>query len=429
MSILTSIQKAAQTRAPAPSQARGTMKVGLPISSYAGKVTGSVGTPVNPQRSAPNPQYTAPIQFIQPASNIVQRTAPASVLNNPNNTLTPGGVVQGLNMGEARLGLFPNTAGESTLGLPTWGTGTAGVTGGSIAGGGGGDPLQAFIDSQAEAARQAAEAAKRAEADRVARMRAGFNTQHDVLNSSFGARGEQLGKDYNQGILGFLDNLRAGQLTIDNSGVQNELSRRQGYTGILDMVGQGINSGRIMLANKNAGNSSASDALARAYASMGTRQNANNVGQYIQGENSIAQAQNAFDIQGASGLRTLTANKERDVTTLVSDAQSALASLDAAMVNANIPDRIDIQTEKERIKQDTLAKLAQYDSSLTTSREAIKPSSSDTRRAEGRRLADAGRAPNNPFDFLDIPNSQFESNLTDNGLPLFQFPRPRKQLA
>lgn len=301
--------------------------------------------------------------------------------------------------------------GSSGLGFPTWGTGAGGDTGS----GGGGQNLTP---------------APATDAKRVADLQAGFRTQNDAMKSSFGLAQQQGADNYNQGILNYLDQLRSGQNTINRQGVQNELSRSQGYRGILDMVGQGIKSGGVMLANKNAGNSSASEALARAYQSLGTRQNSNNINQYSQGQNAIDQAQSDLSVSSTASKRNLDFGKQQAVTSFVDNVQRQLSALDAAMVNANIPDRINIEQEKEQIKQDFLGTLAKYDAVLNQGISGVSQTTPDERRIEGQRLAGISTSPNSPFEFLDTPASQFESNRSDNGLPLFTFPGSRRrQLA
>src|SRR5882672_4329817 len=84
-----------------------------------------------------------------------------------------------------------------------------------------------------------------------------YNNLKGTTLGSIGSAIGQGAQGYHSSILDYLDQRRQQQNQIDSEAIQNELDRQQGGQGILDMVGTGIRSGGVQLANANAGTSSA----------------------------------------------------------------------------------------------------------------------------------------------------------------------------
>ena len=260
-----------------------------------------------------------------------------------------------------------------------------------------------------------------------ARLQSGFKTQRDTFNSSLQSLIGQTGQDYRQGILNLIDSLKSGQLSIDRKGIQNELSRKQASQGILGMVGRGIQSGGVQLANRNAGDSSGKEAIARAYSQLGQSEMAGVNNQFNQNEYLRTQDQLNFNEQQAGGLRNLEFDKQKVINNVVAHAQSKFAELDAAMVNAGIPDRIAIEQEKERVRQEILGVLNGFDAELSQGRESAKPVTPEFIRSEANRLATTGAAADNPFNFSTNVPAQFQgTGPFASSLPIFTFGRGRR---
>ena len=149
-----------------------------------------------------------------------------------------------------------------------------------------------------------------------------------------------------------MQSLKEGQRGIDSKAVQTELAKKQGTTGVLGMVGRGIKSGGVMLGNKNAASSSGAEAIARAYGDIGRRELSNVGNQYAQGMDQVQQAQVGLDEQRATGVRKYGENKAMVVNNIVSEARNKLAALDGQIAGASLPNRINIEAEKEAIKAD-----------------------------------------------------------------------------
>lgn len=217
------------------------------------------------------------------------------------------------------------------------------------------------------------------------------------------------GSKYNSSILDTVYNLKTGQTKLDNQGTQNELAKSQGYSGILDTVGRGIRGGGVMLANRNAGTSSASEALARSWSDFGMRENNGLNNQYEQAQNSLAGDQTAFDDSMNENYRKLGESKVDYVNSIVNDAVTRLSELNSKAVSAQLPDRIDIEAEKTRIRNETLAALTEYDATLKTGKDNNKKKDNGWAKGEAARLKNAGVTSSNPFDFTSQLPGQFNN--------------------
>lgn len=248
------------------------------------------------------------------------------------------------------------------------------------------------------------------------------------IRSSANSAGTQKAKEYNASILDFLDSLRMGQSNIDNQFIQNELAKQQGTADVNASVGRGIRSGGVMLANRNAGDSSGAEGLARAYGELGRQQLTGVGNQYAQGQNAIQQAQENFDLQRASGQRQLGVSRDGVVNGILDSAQQALAQLDANAINASIPQRVDIEREKANIKAAVLEQLSQYDEALNSGLGKINPLGADTARIRAAELARAGQAPASAFDYTaEVPMQFQNTGPFASELPIFTFPQGRRE--
>lgn len=279
-------------------------------------------------------------------------------------------------------------------------------------GGGGGGGGSTY---DAEAAARAAE---------QARLQAGFDKQKSNI---FGTAREAAGIGGNKlggSIRGFLNDLRTNQQGVDNSYIQSALAKKQGYNSILDMVGRGIKSGGVMLANRNAGDSSGAQAIAEAYGDIGRREMSGVNNEFSQKERENQQAEEALMRQRQAGIADIRDEKSNIINNIAMDARGKLAELDAAMVDADLPTRIAIDQERNKIKAEVTKLLAKYDAQLSQGAAGIKGMTPEQRRAEAYRLANEGVAAEDSFNFSDTVQSNFSGGQAEpNGLPLYTLPR------
>lgn len=244
-------------------------------------------------------------------------------------------------------------------------------------------------------------------------------------------QGQNLGYGQN-GIMSFINNLRDTQTGIDNKSTQNELSKIQGGRSILDMVGRGIKSGGVMLAGRNAGDSSGAEAIARAYGDAGRRSMSQVGNQYALGQNDIAQQQTSLDrkrndyVNGPGGYQLSKANI---VSSIVDAARNSLAQLDAQMAQASLPQRIALEQEKENIRTQVMGHLTQYDQLLADQNSQINPMGHDAAQQKAFGLASAGAAPESAFNFTSQAPAQFQgTGPFASDLPIFTYGQ-KKQIA
>jgi hypothetical protein len=231
----------------------------------------------------------------------------------------------------------------------------------------------------------------------------------------------QASNNYKSSILDFLDSYKAQQGDINRSNVQNELARRQGSRSVLDMVGNGIRSGGITLNNANATNSSAAEAIAKAYGEMGRREQTQVNNQFAMGQDEIANAQAKLAALTETQKRHFSEDKVTTVNGIVNDATNQLAALNQAAASASLPDRIAIEQEKARIRQETLTALSQYDALLS---QLAKPASAEDNRKKAAALDTAGTAADNAFQYdTTIPTELQGTGPFASTLPIFTLGR------
>jgi hypothetical protein len=260
------------------------------------------------------------------------------------------------------------------------------------------------------------------------RLMSGFDTQKSNIFSTSKEAAQNAGISRKSSILDFIEGLQSGQRGIDERGVQNELAKKQGSASIMDTVGRGMRSGATMLAGRNALDSSAAEQVGQAYGDIGRRE-LGKVGNAYELENrNIDMSQADFETQRQSGMRKFDEGKAQTVNSIVTEARNSLAALDASMVEADVPTRVAIEQEKNRIKQDALQILSQFDQQLAQGAGGVKATGLDERRRTAAGLATAGVAAENPFDVTTEAPAEFAgTGPYATELPFFTLNRTRRQ--
>lgn len=259
-------------------------------------------------------------------------------------------------------------------------------------------------------------------------LKQGFNNQKGSIYSSAADAANNSGIGLRNSILDLVDSLRTGQSQIDNRGINNDLAKQRGVADIYGSVSRGIQSGGVTLANKNANDSSAAGAIARAYGSIGQRQLSDVNNQYELENQDISLAQEDLNRQSQSGLRRIQGSKEQAVNTIVSEAQNSLAALDAAMANASLPERIAIDAEKNNIRADVMNRLSAYDGELQQGVGSVRALDPNARMAEATRRGALGQAPEASFDYETEAPAQFQNTGPyASQLPIFTYRNRQEQ--
>ena len=250
-----------------------------------------------------------------------------------------------------------------------------------------------------------------------------FNNQkNSTLSSITNAIGSNAG-DFGGSIQDYLDQRKQSQNQINSDATQNELAREQGMQGVLDMVGNGIKSGGVTLANSNAGTSSAGEALARAYGILG-RQQASSVGnQAAQGQNKVNTEENNLLAGDATETRHVSQSKTDTINNIVNSARQQLANLNYYAASASVPDRVDIEHQIAQVKQQAIDALSQYDGTLAQGTAGQPANSAAQTRAAAQGLLTAGVAPENQFNYTTSAPAQFQNTgQFASDLPIFVAP-------
>ena len=271
-----------------------------------------------------------------------------------------------------------------------------------------------------------AEAAARAAAQARTDYDAAKTNTYSSINDVIGDTGSKL----NSSILDYLDSLKSGQRAIDQKAVQNEMSRESGRLGVVDAVGSGIRNAGVMLSAKGATSSSAADEIAKLYSQFGRKQLSNVGNQYELGNQDVANAQEDLGMDTAQFQRHYEEQKNSAVNTIVQDASSKLAALNAAAQNASLADRIDIESQKAAIRNQALNALAGYDNSLREGVSSVSAASTDTNRAKAKSALIAGTAPENAFDYTTrVPAGLQGTGPFSSPLQVFSPPKRQDELS
>lgn len=271
--------------------------------------------------------------------------------------------------------------------------------------------------------------AAQAEASRVSNLMAGFNNQKSNIYGSANDAATSLQGGFNQSILDTIRGFTRNQDAIDKKSVQNESSKIQGGRDIMSMVGRGVKSGGVQLAQKNAGSSSATQAIANAYGQLGQRQMSTIGNQYASNAGDIADTQRYQNEDLASAPGKFHEGLMQSVNGIVNAARDQFAALDAAMANASLPDRIAIEQEKETLRGQVLGHLQQYDAQLAQGVGGIKALGGDDVRSRANSQLSAGQADPNLFNYNTQVPAQFQnSGPFASELPIFTY-KNKQQFA
>lgn len=257
--------------------------------------------------------------------------------------------------------------------------------------------------------------------------RAGLDQARNSIFENFNIGADKTAGDYGAGVRDLVQGYKSGQDTLNRAGAQNDLSKIQGTQNVMGMVNRGIASGRSLLANKNASDSSAAGAIANAYGKIGQGELSKVGNQYALTGEDIARQQQTFDESMTNKYADIARNKENTVNQLVMAAKDQISTLNAQMANASIPDRIALEQEAARLKGELLGKLQKFDGDLASAKSNNTAWDPNARRAEALRLSQAGVAASNPFQFSQEAPLQAQPGPDVGNLPIYTFNRNRQQ--
>jgi hypothetical protein len=276
------------------------------------------------------------------------------------------------------------------------------------------DPYTQYLQSQQ--AQQNAASAK-AQTDLQSQIRVAL----EGLQGNAGQSVQNLTDSYGLNNRNLVQSTQAGQQAINTAAENNALNLRRSMAGIADTIRQGVKSGGVQLANMNAGDSGATEALSRAYARLGNQQTQSARNQAALTGNDIAQQQSTLDLQRQNGISDLQTYRKGQVDSISNDLYDQLKQLDAS-ANANgTPNAVNFGIRDQFIN-DAIAKLNAIDQQTTQGLSGVGAETPEQIATRAAALDVQGQGAN-PFQTSPINSSVSASRppaqQTISGIPLY----------
>lgn len=189
---------------------------------------------------------------------------------------------------------------------------------------------------------------------------------------------------------------RTGQNTINSGRVNNALNLRRSMAGIASGVRQGIRSGAVNLANMNAMDSGASEAMSRAFARQGNTQagQANNEAQLV--ENQLGTEQQNLLTQRDQGMGRLKGWRENKVREVSDKLWQNLQELDASAQGEGVAGAVDMGI-RDRVIADANNELNAIDAATQAELSKITALDYGQVQEQASQMDAAGALASNPF--------------------------------
>lgn len=226
----------------------------------------------------------------------------------------------------------PGPAVVNTSSTGSGSTGSGGGGGGTVVAG----PTAAQIAAQQQAAAQAKLTAYLQ--DQAKSVLSGNLKSADVFGNTYNNQGNSLIEQIQQGQSG-IDQARKG-IAVNQINSINQLA---------DTIREGLKGQQVSLANSNALDSSARDAVARIFAQYGnTQRNVINNGAAVQNDAQDT-AQSNLELQRALGLNNLHSTRDSTIDGIVQTIASQLATLDGTGQLQGITGAFDSNALKQQV--------------------------------------------------------------------------------
>lgn len=284
--------------------------------------------------------------------------------------------------------------------------GSGGSVLGAVSGGGGYTPSAADIAEQRAA---------QAEASRINGIRNSSLVRRSGLESGAQTSLTDNRNTFNNDSQGFVNGIRQGQNTINSGRTNNALNLRRSMAAIASGVRQGMRSGGVDLANMNALDSGASDALSRAWARAGGGQAsaANNEAQ-LKG-NELNTQQTNLDLQESQGLGKLKTWRDTETARVSNKLWNDLQALEAESAAQGAGGVVDMGV-RDRMIAASAAELDAIDRATNAALAEIGGLTTDQVNAQAFQMEQAGAESQNPFTVEGIGQGRQGA-----GAPIGQF--------
>ena len=217
----------------------------------------------------------------------------------------------------------------------------------------------------------------------------------------------------------FVTGVRTGQETINTNRANNALNLRRSMASIANGVRTGLRSGGVQLANMNALDSGAAEAMARAYATTGNSQVADASNQAQLKANEIDSSQRNLDTTRATGLERLKSWRNTETARVSNKLWQDLSELDAKAAAGGVNGAVDMGM-RDRVIQVAQAELDQIDAVTNSALGQIHGLTPEEVQAQAMQMDQAGAVGTAPFSVeagtVSAPGTQ-----TPNGASVGQF--------
>jgi hypothetical protein len=196
--------------------------------------------------------------------------------------------------------------------------------------------------------------------------------------------------------------IRTGQNAVNEGMATNALNLRRGMADVAEGVRTGLRNGGIMVASMNAGNSSATEAIARAMARRGNNQAADINNQSALELQGLQGDQAEINRQESEGMQSLRAWRDLQTRTISDNLWKNLQDLDFRTAEQGAGGAVDMGA-RDRIIAEAQAALNEIDNTTNAALGAVNPYGQDQIQQRATEMEAAGIPTTNPFAVEAVP--------------------------
>jgi len=250
-------------------------------------------------------------------------------------------------------------------------------------------------------------------------QRASFGVAQGNYKSGAQTALRDVGNEYDAKNTAFIDSVTQGQDQINTGLASNQLNLRQSMANIIKMVQNGIRSGGVSLANMNASNSGAVDALSRAYAKVGNEQTQGVTGQAATAAEDLQKQQGQLNLKKTQGETDMNTWKTTEADRVKNDFNSKLTTLKSQADTQGINGVVDTSLV-DQVLNEAITRLSQIDQTRQTKLAGAQQWTPEQIMKEAIRLEGMGMG-GTPFTTTN-PNVSLGGNGAQAGAQLTNMP-------
>lgn len=235
-----------------------------------------------------------------------------------------------------------------------------------------------------------ADAARRADIER------GVRTSQAGYRDAAIQQATDVRNKYQNDTQKWLATLQNTQDEINSGLANNALNLRRSMSNIASGIRQGIKSGGVQLANMNAVDSGAAEAMARAYATMGNQQAGDANNEAALAANELGTQQVKLDRDRDEGIAGFDREREAELSRIRGDLHNKLAALDAEAASKGVNGVVDMNIVNAVVNQ-AVAQLAAVDNIRKQRLGGISAFDAARANQEAARMDEMGMEGSSPF--------------------------------